>query len=244
MPRLLEFEGELEAIETDIAALRDAEDADGKDVIQQLKRLKKTHANLCKKIYATIDDWQICQVARHPARPQAKEYIARLCEDFVELHGDRCYADDSAIIAGIASFNNRPVAVIGQQKGHSTDERIKRNFGMASPEGYRKALRVMNLAEKFHMPLLNFVDTPGAYPGIGAEERGQSSSIGMCLQRAATLRTPILVTVIGEGGSGGRVGDSRWRSCEYDALFHLFGYFARRMRFYFMEGRATNGGRR
>ena len=202
MPRLLDFENEIAPIEAEIDALRRSEDAET-DTLQRLRALEKKRTSAVKKLYANMDDWQTCQVARHPARPQTADYIRELCQDFVELHGDRNYADDKAIIAGMGVFGERPVAIIGQQKGHGTEERIKRNFGMAGPEGYRKALRVMELAEKFRMPILTFVDTPGAYPGVGAEERGQSGAIGMCLRRAATLQTPILATIIGEGGSGG-----------------------------------------
>ena len=201
--RLLEFESAVAPIEEEIVALRADETADEKTALEKLQTLEKRHTAEIKKIYKKLSDWQVCQVARHPARPQTLEYIRGLCENFVELRGDRGFADDPAIVSGFATFNGRPVAVIGQQKGHSTDERIKRNFGMANPEGYRKVLRMMNLAEKFRLPLLTFVDTPGAYPGIGAEERGQSGAIGACLQRAAVLRTPIVVMVIGEGGSGG-----------------------------------------
>ncbi|MBE8158487.1 MAG: acetyl-CoA carboxylase carboxyltransferase subunit alpha, partial [Betaproteobacteria bacterium] len=147
--------------------------------------------------------WQTCQVARHPSRPQMLDYVRGMCEEFTELHGDRNFADDRAIVAGLGFFNGRPAVVVGQQKGGDTAERIRRNFGMAGPEGYRKALRMMDMAEKFRMPLLTFVDTPGAYPGIGAEERGQSGAIGMCLRRAAELQTPVLSVIIGEGGSGG-----------------------------------------
>ncbi|MGI9306294.1 MAG: acetyl-CoA carboxylase carboxyltransferase subunit alpha [Gammaproteobacteria bacterium] len=203
MPRLLDFEAGLAPIEDEIKALRAEDTTDEKAALERLRALNKKRAAAVKKIYAELDDWQTCQVARHPARPQTLDYVRGLFSDFMELHGDRNFADDSAIVAGLAVFNGRSVAVIGQQKGHGTAERIKRNFGMAGPEGYRKALRIMNLAEKFRMPLLTFVDTPGAYPGVGAEERGQSGAIGMCLQRAATLQTPVLSAVIGEGGSGG-----------------------------------------
>lgn len=203
MPRLLEFESAVAPIEEEIAALRSDEAADEKTVLERLQVLEKQHAAEVKKIYKKLSDWQVCQVARHPARPQTLDYIHGLCEKFVELRGDRSFADDSAMVTGLATINGRPVAIIGQQKGHSTDERLKRNFGMANPEGYRKALRIMELAEKFRLPLLTFIDTPGAYPGIGAEERGQSGAIGACLRRAAALQTPIIVMVIGEGGSGG-----------------------------------------
>ena len=155
------------------------------------------------KLYSKLDDWQTCLVARHATRPQTKDYVAALCRDFVEIHGDRAFRDDPALIAGFAFFNDRPVMIIGQQKGHGTRERLRHNFGMAGPEGYRKALRAMNIADKFRLPILCFVDTPGAYPGIGAEERGQSGAIGECLYRSASLQVPMLTVIIGEGGSGG-----------------------------------------
>lgn len=203
MPQLLEFEGEIAPLEEEIAGLRSDEEADEKDALKRLRELEKKRDAAVKKLYDGLGDWQTCLVARHPARPQAEDYIRALCDDFAELRGDRLYADDRAVVAGIARFRGRSVAVVGQQKGRSTEERIKRNFGMAGPEGYRKALRMMDLAEKFRLPLLTFVDTPGAYPGVGAEERGQSAAIGACLRRAADLRTPVAAVIIGEGGSGG-----------------------------------------
>lgn len=203
MSRLLEFEGDIAPLEEEIAALRRSEDADGKDALKRLRELEKKRDAAVKKLYGGLSDWQTCLVARHPARPQSMDYVKGLLEEFVELHGDRNFADDRAVIAGLGRFRGRSVAVVGQQKGHSTEERIQRNFGMAGPEGYRKALRMMDLAEKFQLPLLTFVDTPGAYPGVGAEERGQSAAIGLCLRRAATLATPVLALVVGEGGSGG-----------------------------------------
>lgn len=201
---LLDFESEIAPVEEEIETLRHSEDtANPKETVEHMRVLKKKRDTAVKKIYAGLNGWQTCQVARHPRRPQFLDYARGMCEQFTELHGDRNFADDGAIAAGLAFFESRPVAVIGQQKGNGTEERLRRNFGMAGPEGYRKALRIMNLAEKFRLPVLAFVDTPGAYPGIGAEERGQSGAIGMCLQRAATLQTPVLSAVIGEGGSGG-----------------------------------------
>ncbi len=171
-----------------------------KDELVKLKlRLIKT----TEEIYAALEPWQIAQVARHPQRPYTLDYIERLTTDFVELHGDRRYSDDPSIVAGFARFDGQAVAVIGQQKGRTTPEKIRRNFGMPHPEGYRKALRVMKLAERFRRPVLTFVDTPGAYPGLGAEERGQAEAIATNLVEMAALKTPIVVTVIGEGGSGG-----------------------------------------
>ncbi|MGH8129027.1 MAG: acetyl-CoA carboxylase carboxyltransferase subunit alpha, partial [Gammaproteobacteria bacterium] len=159
-----------------------------------------------------LTQWQITQLARHPQRPYALDYISRLFTDFEQLHGDRAFADDPAIVGGLARLDDRPVMVIGQQKGRETAEKVRRNFGMPRPEGYRKALRLMRMAERFHLPVLTFIDTPGAYPGVGAEERGQSEAIARNLIEMAELRTPVITTVIGEGGSGGAlaIGISDW----------------------------------
>jgi len=173
------------------------------DLSPEIQRLRKKSATLTKDIYAKLNAWQISQVARHPQRPYTLDYINHLFTDFEELHGDRAFADDAAIIGGLARFQGEPVVVIGQQKGRDTKERQYRNFGMPRPEGYRKALRLMRLAEKFQLPVMTFIDTPGAYPGIDAEERGQSEAIARNLYVMAELKTPIICTVIGEGGSGG-----------------------------------------
>lgn len=170
-----------------------------KDLEEKLEQLKK-------EIFSNLTPLQKFQLARHPDRPHTVDYINRFIENFIELHGDRCFADDPSIIAGIGWFHNRPVAVMGHEKGRDTTEKIKRNFGMPHPEGYRKALRIMKLAEKFNMPVLSFLDTPGAYPGIGAEERGQAEAIARNLREMARLKVPIIVSVIGEGGSGGALG--------------------------------------
>jgi acetyl-CoA carboxylase carboxyl transferase subunit alpha len=173
------------------------------DISEEIARLsKKSHA-LTKEIYSRLTAWQIAQVARHPQRPYTLDYIQAIFTDFEELHGDRRFADDPAIIGGVARFNNQTVMVIGHQKGRDTKDKIFRNFGMPKPEGYRKALRLMRLAEKFGFPVLTFIDTPGAYPGVGAEERGQSEAIGRNLYVMAELKVPVVCTVIGEGGSGG-----------------------------------------
>jgi len=169
----------------------------------ELVRLKLRLVKVTEEIYANLEPWQIAQVARHPLRPYTLDYIERLTTDFVELHGDRRYADDPSIVAGFARFAGTAVAVIGQQKGRTTPEKIKRNFGMPHPEGYRKALRIMKMAERFGRPILTFVDTPGAYPGIAAEERGQAEAIATNLLEMAGLKVPMIVTIIGEGGSGG-----------------------------------------
>jgi len=173
------------------------------DISEEIARLQKKSNALTKEIYAKLTPWQMAQVARHPQRPFTLDYINLLFTDFEELHGDRAFADDLSIVGGLARFNGQSVMVIGQQKGRDTKEKILRNFGMPLPEGYRKAMRLMRLAEKFGIPVLTFVDTPGAYPGIGAEERGQSEAIGHSLYVMAELKVPIICTVIGEGGSGG-----------------------------------------
>jgi len=179
--------------------------ADGKDmnITSEIKKLEKKARDLRADIFAKITPWQRTLVARHPARPYTLDYIRLIMEDFVELHGDRRYSDDPSIIAGFAKLDNVSIAVIGHQKGRGTKERIERNFGQPHPEGYRKALRIMKLAERYGMPIITFIDTPGAYPGIGAEERGQAEAIASNLQDMFTLKTPVLSVIIGEGGSGG-----------------------------------------
>lgn len=168
-----------------------------------MKALKSKSSSLTKKIFSSLSDWQISQLARHPKRLYTLDYIDEVFEEFTELHGDRAYGDDHAIVGGIAKLDGQPVMFIGQQKGRSTQEKLKYNFGMPRPEGYRKALRLMKMAEKFNLPVITFIDTPGAYPGIGAEERGQSEAIAKNLFEMSTLATPIISVVIGEGGSGG-----------------------------------------
>ena len=168
-----------------------------------LERLQRQVAELKRDFYAHLGAWQRLQLARHPQRPQTLDYIQLLFEDFIEIHGDRAFADDPAMVCGMAKYHGNPVMVIGQQKGHDTKQRVARNFGQAKPEGYRKALRAMNLAAKFNRPILSFIDTPGAYPGVDAEERGQAEAIAVNLREMARLPVPILVTITGEGGSGG-----------------------------------------
>ena len=202
-PALLDFEEDIGKMETAIQLLRDSDSGKGADILSKIAALEKEKDKQLRQIYNNLTDWQICLVARHAERPQALDYINALLDDFMEIHGDRLYSDDAAVICGFARFAGRAVLVMGNQKGGSTDERIERNFGMSHPEGYRKVLRVMDLAEKFGLPVISFVDTPGAYPGIGAEERLQSGAIGRCLLRSAELRAPYIVVVIGEGGSGG-----------------------------------------
>ena len=199
----LDFEQPIAELQQKIDELRFVHEDSAVDISDEIARLAKKSQQLTKDIYGKLSSWQIAQVARHPQRPYTQDYIEGLFSGFRELHGDRAYADDPAIVGGLARFNGQPCMVIGHQKGRDTKEKIHRNFGMPRPEGYRKALRLMKLAEKFGLPLFTFIDTPGAYPGIGAEERGQSEAIGRNLYEMAGLRVPIISTVIGEGGSGG-----------------------------------------
>ena len=199
----LDFESPIAELEDKIEQLRYVQDDSALDIMDEISRLSKKSAALTKDIYAKLSPWQISQVSRHPQRPYTLDYIEHLFADFEELHGDRCFADDKAIVGGLARFNGQSVMVIGHQKGRDTKEKIARNFGMPRPEGYSKALRLMRLAEKFGIPIMTFIDTPGAYPGVGAEERGQSEAIGRNLYEMTELRVPIICTVIGEGGSGG-----------------------------------------
>jgi acetyl-CoA carboxylase carboxyl transferase subunit alpha len=199
----LDFEQPIADLEAKIEQLRFVQDDSAVDISEEIARLEKKSAGLTKDLYAKLTPWQIAMVARHPQRPYTLDYAAHVFTDFEELHGDRGFADDTAIVGGLARFNGQSCVVIGHQKGRDTKEKIARNFGMPRPEGYRKALRLMRLAEKFGVPVFTFVDTPGAYPGIGAEERGQSEAIGHNLFVMAELRVPIIATIIGEGGSGG-----------------------------------------
>ncbi|MDX1376443.1 MAG: acetyl-CoA carboxylase carboxyltransferase subunit alpha, partial [Burkholderiales bacterium] len=199
----LEFEQPIAELEQRIEELRYVQEDSAVDISQEIQRLTKKSQSLTKEIYAKLTPWQVAQVARHPQRPYLLDYMPMLFTHFEEFHGDRLFADDASIVCGLARFGGRACVVIGHQKGRDTKEKILRNFGMPKPEGYRKALRLMQLAEKFGLPVFTFVDTPGAYPGIDAEERGQSEAIGRNLYAMAGLRVPIVVTVIGEGGSGG-----------------------------------------
>ncbi len=201
-PDFLDFEQPIAELEAKIDELRYVSSSDV-NLGEEVARLEGKVESLTKSIFSKLDSRKIGQLARHPKRPYSFDIIDRITTDFQQLHGDRAYGDDKAIIGGIARFDGQPVMVIGHQKGRDTKENIKRNFGMPRPEGYRKALRLMKLAEKFHLPVLTFVDTPGAYPGIGAEERGQSEAIARNLYEMAKLRTPIIATITGEGGSGG-----------------------------------------
>jgi acetyl-CoA carboxylase carboxyl transferase subunit alpha len=199
----LDFEQPIAELESKIDELRYVQDDSALDISGDITRLQKKSQALTKDIYGKLTAWQIAQVARHPQRPYTLDYIEALFTGFEELHGDRSFADDPAIVGGLARLNSEPCVVIGHQKGRDTKEKILRNFGMPRPEGFRKAMRIMKLAERFALPVFSFVDTPGAYPGVGAEERGQSEAIGRNLCARAELRTPVICTVIGEGGSGG-----------------------------------------
>ncbi|MGH8537436.1 MAG: acetyl-CoA carboxylase carboxyltransferase subunit alpha [Gammaproteobacteria bacterium] len=199
----LDFEQPIAELEAKIEELRLLSDESAIDISEEIQRLQARSKDLTKSIFSSLTPWQISRIARHPQRPYTLDYAKRIFTEFHELHGDRAFGDDAAMVCGVARFEGEPVAVIGQQKGRTTAENLQRNFGMPRPEGYRKALRVMRLAEKFKLPLLTFIDTPGAYPGIDAEERGQSEAIARNLFVLADLKTPIIATVIGEGGSGG-----------------------------------------
>ncbi|HXV11974.1 MAG TPA: acetyl-CoA carboxylase carboxyltransferase subunit alpha [Burkholderiales bacterium] len=199
----LDFEQPIAELESKIDELRYAQDDSALDISEDITRLQKKSQTLTKDIYGKLTAWQIAQVARHPQRPYTLDYIQGLFTDFEELHGDRNFADDPAIVGGLARLNGEPCVVVGHQKGRDTKEKIFRNFGMPRPEGFRKAMRIIKLAERFGLPVFSFIDTPGAYPGVGAEERGQSEAIGRNLCTMAELRTPVVCTVIGEGGSGG-----------------------------------------
>ncbi|MFK7794420.1 MAG: acetyl-CoA carboxylase carboxyltransferase subunit alpha [Gammaproteobacteria bacterium] len=199
----LEFEQPIAELEAKINELRRVESDNEMQLGDEIAKLEAKSRALTETIYKDLSAWQVAQIARHPRRPYTLDYVEKLFTDFEELHGDRAYSDDAAIICGIAKFEGRSIAVIGHQKGRNTKENLKRNFGMPRPEGYRKALRIMEMAEKFQMPIVTFIDTPGAYPGVGAEERGQAQAIAHNLYRMAELKTPIICNVIGEGGSGG-----------------------------------------
>ncbi|WP_299586249.1 acetyl-CoA carboxylase carboxyltransferase subunit alpha [uncultured Microbulbifer sp.] len=199
----LEFEQPIAELESKIKELQLVGDDNELNIADEVTRLRDKSRTLTESIYSDLSPWQVVQVARHPQRPYTKDYIERLFTDWDELHGDRHFGDDKAIIAGIARLNGKPVAVIGEEKGRSVNEKVTRNFGMPKPEGYRKALRIMEMAERFKMPVLTLIDTPGAYPGIDSEERGISEAIAQNLAVMSRLRTPIICTVIGEGSSGG-----------------------------------------
>ncbi|MBM7038171.1 acetyl-CoA carboxylase carboxyl transferase subunit alpha [Vibrio ulleungensis] len=202
----LEFEKPIEELEAKIEALRDVSSRgveDGVDLDKEIKQLEKKSLELKKKIFGDLGAWQVAQLARHPQRPYTLDYLDLIFTEFDELAGDRAFADDKSIVAGMARLEGRPVMVIGHQKGRDTKDKVKRNFGSPKPEGYRKALRLMKMAERFNMPIITFIDTAGAYPGVGAEERGQSEAIATNLKVMAGLKVPVICNVVGEGGSGG-----------------------------------------
>ena len=200
----LDFELPIAELEAKIESLKAVAEQDDKiNLDDEIKRLEKKAQELTKKTFANLDAWQTSKMARHPNRPYTLDYIDHIFTEFDELAGDRAFADDKAIVGGIARLEGRPVMVIGHQKGRSTKEKVMRNFGMPAPEGYRKALRLMEMAERFNLPIITFIDTPGAYPGIGAEERGQAEAIARNLREMSQLKVPVICTVIGEGGSGG-----------------------------------------
>ncbi|MBS0445626.1 MAG: acetyl-CoA carboxylase carboxyltransferase subunit alpha [Proteobacteria bacterium] len=199
----LDFEQPVADLEAKIDELRYVQNESAVDISEEIDRLSTKSQQLTKDIYSSLSPWQVTQIARHPQRPYTLDYVGEIFTDFQELHGDRAFADDQSIVGGLARFNGLACMLIGHQKGRDTKERASRNFGMSRPEGYRKALRLMKLAEKFGLPVFTFVDTPGAYPGIGAEERGQSEAIGRNIFEMAQLEVPVIVTIIGEGGSGG-----------------------------------------
>ncbi|WP_329742791.1 acetyl-CoA carboxylase carboxyltransferase subunit alpha [Dyella sp. A6] len=202
-PNFLDFEQPIAELEAKIDELRHASDGQAFNIDEEVGRLREKLKIKTADIFRNLSSWQVTQLSRHPARPYTLDYIATICEEFHELAGDRMYADDPAIVGGLGRINGRPVMIIGHQKGRTTKEKVFRNFGMPRPEGYRKALRLMQTAERFGLPLLTLIDTPGAYPGIGAEERGQSEAIARNLLVMAELKVPVICTVIGEGGSGG-----------------------------------------
>ncbi len=199
----LEFEQPIAEMEAKIEELRNVGSDNDINISEELARLEEKCTSMTESIFSKLKPWQVSQLARHPLRPYTLDYINLMFTDFEELHGDRMFADDAAIVGGVARLDDRPVMIIGHQKGRDTKEKVRRNFGMPRPEGYRKAQRLMEMAERFKMPVLTFIDTPGAYPGVDAEERGQSEAIARNLRVMSTLKTPIICTVIGEGGSGG-----------------------------------------
>jgi acetyl-CoA carboxylase carboxyl transferase subunit alpha len=201
--KFLDFEQPIAELEAKIDELRYVGDDSEINISDEIARLKSKSEALTRSIFSSLTAWQVAQLARHPLRPYTLDYLAAISPDFQELHGDRMFADDPAMVGGLGRLDGKPVVFIGQQKGRDTKERVRRNYGMPKPEGYRKALRLLHLAEKFRLPVVTFIDTPGAYPGIGAEERGQSEAIARNLFEMARLKTPIISVVIGEGGSGG-----------------------------------------
>lgn len=202
-PNYLDFEQPIADLEAKIEELRMVGNDTDINITDEITRLRKKSVSLTESIFSDLKPWDVARLARHPRRPYTHDYIEMMFDDFDELHGDRRYADDQAIVGGTARLNGKPIMIIGHQKGREVRDKVRRNFGMPRPEGYRKALRLMEMAERFRMPILTFIDTPGAYPGIGAEERGQSEAIAFNLAVMSRLKTPIISSVVGEGGSGG-----------------------------------------
>lgn len=202
-PNFLDFEQPIAELQVRIEELRLVGSDNNLNISEEINKLKEKNRQLTKNIFSDLSTWQICQLSRHPQRPYTLDYVRHIFTDFDELHGDRHYADDKAIVGGLARIDDQPVMVIGHQKGRDVKEKVRRNFGMPKPEGYRKACRLMELAERFNVPVMTFIDTPGAYPGIDAEERGQSEAIAYNLAVMSRLKVPVITTVIGEGGSGG-----------------------------------------
>ena len=220
-PNYLDFEQPIAELDERIQALRHSTDTSGINVREEVKSLEGKRNNLLESVYNKLTPWQVAQIARHPQRPYTLDYIEHIFTDFEELHGDRMFADDAAIVGGLGKLDGRPVVVIGHQKGRDTKQKLKRNFGMPRPEGYRKAQRLAQMAERFKLPVITFVDTPGAYPGIDAEARGQSEAIASSLLLFAELKTPVITTVIGEGGSGGALAIG---VCDYLAMLQFSTY--------------------
>src|SRR5690242_9405388 len=202
-PNFLDFEQPIAELEAKIDELRHASDGQAFNIDDEVRRLREKLKVKTAEIFRNLNSWQVTQLSRHPGRPYTLDYIGAICEEFHELAGDRAFADDAAIVGGLGRINGRSVMIIGHQKARDTKGKVRRNFGMPRPEGYRKALRLMKMAERFSLPILTFIDTPGAYPGVGAEERGQSEAIARNLLEMAELKVPVVCTVIGEGGSGG-----------------------------------------
>ena len=220
-PNYLDFEQPIAELDERIEALRHSTDTSGINVREEVKSLEGKRNNLLENVYNKLTPWQVAQIARHPQRPYTLDYLEHIFTDFEELHGDRMFADDAAIVGGLAKLDGRSVVVIGHQKGRDTKQKLKRNFGMPRPEGYRKAQRLAQMAERFKLPVITFVDTPGAYPGIDAEARGQSEAIASSLLLFAELKTPVITTVIGEGGSGGALAIG---VCDYLAMLQFSTY--------------------
>ena len=237
----LDFEQPIAELEAKIEELRYVGDDSDININDEINRLKKRSKELTQSIFSSLTAWQVSQISRHPQRPYSRDYIERIFTDFNELHGDRSFGDDPAIVTGMARFEGEPVMIIGHQKGRDIRERIYRNYGMPKPEGYRKAKRVMELAERYRLPVLTFIDTPGAYPGVGAEERGQSEAIAANLQLMAGLKTPVIATVIGEGGSGGALAIGVADRLFHAGVQHLFGNLAGGLRLHPVEERGQGG---